>query len=951
MNEQFVHCHVHSQYSIIDGRATIERYMNAAKEDGQPALALTDHGSISGAIELYTLGRKHGVTPIIGSEIYIDHLGLDEDRPHYPDHLTVLVKNERGYRDLVLGTTMAAQNFYYRPRLYFAEVEQNHLWRDWFILSGCESSTVNKLLKSGDIQAAFNLADVYAKHAGGYALEIQPHTPPELAERIKELHRVSGIPLVLTQDCHYNSAESEAIRGKLIEYDKGNDPRILHGVEFDGTGLYWRSTREMYEIADRLGLVDAARETVKIANQCQVSLPEVDDLVWDVPVMSNDPARDIDAICRPKLAALGRTHSERYTYEMSVLSRAPHIMQSYLVAFDIITWCHSHGIAARCRGSMAGSIVSYLLGISRDDPVAFNLKFERAVNPARPTIPDFDLDVSSARRQEVLQYILSKWPKAKPIVTFQSYHPHGAARQVMRVYNYEQFVINGVTKVLPDQWSDDIDWKIIPPEIVPTIQDYQGLFATMSIHAAALSLNTPSTMIPLTWIASSNQFVTGYDMYSLKKIGNFKMDILGLTTLDQITFFEESTGVKAPTDYTDTAVFKALSSGKTAAIFQLDGYAAGNCIRTIGGIDNFESIVACNALARPGAIEFAHLYRSGQTGYIDQYPALAPVLGYSNGVVLYQEQAMEITRILAGFDDLEQDEIKEATKNKSSKFSQIEPRFLERSRANGHDGQAIWDAIKQFSGYAFNRAHAVAYAGVAYQLAWFKVHYPTHFYAGVFDAYEDRMRLVVESYGFNVQWELPDINRSASSTRVDQFPFETDSEASILLGLGAIKGISTAVSREVMAKRPFRSVEDFEERVEKRKCNARHKQILYDAGCFRQLGVPPKRERLKELLGINPCALQIDQFVAALPRSMDWDVLAGFVSAIKPTTIKKQDSRSYGKEMGIVTVLNTRGLFRASLFPEQWNKFKLRVHDGDAVWFKGTNDGDWFRVDSGGIIT
>lgn len=943
MSEQFVHCHAHSQYSLIDGRVTIERYIDACEKDGQPAFALTDHGSISGAIDLYTTARKHGVKPIIGSEIYIDHLDADAPRPSSVDHLTILAKSERGYRDLVLATTMAAANFYYRPRLYFSEIAQNNLWSDWFILSGCKSSTLSKLLLAGEREQAFNFADYYAKHAGGFALEVMPQdTSRELLEQIKILSKVTGIPMVLTNDCHYGDPSSEDLYQNLI----ANGDKV-RGIEFDGRGFHWRSTREMFEIAEQLGVLDAARNTVKVAEACNVTLPEVDDVVWDAPQISKDPKKDISVVCEIKLPWLSDAHTRRYNYEMSVLARVPHVMQSYLVAFDIVNWCRNENIPARCRGSMGGSLVAWLMGITYDDPVVWNLKFERAVNPARPTIPDFDIDVSSLRRDEVLNYILHKWPNAKPIVTFQTYKPHGAIKQVMRAYNFHSYIMDGVTKNMPDEWGDHIDWNPVPPELVETIKTYDGLFNTMSIHPAGISLNTPSTMIPLTWIVSSKQFVAGFDMYSLKKIGNFKMDILGLKTLDQIQFFEETTGVKAPEKYEDEAVFEKLSTGKTAAIFQLDGYAAGNCISAIGGINKFEDIVACNALARPGAIKFADVYRTGDTPYIAQYPPLAPVLTYSNGVVLYQEQAMEIARILANFDDIEQDEIKEATKNfRENVFNTIGPKFLERCRTNGWDGQAIWDAIKQFSGYAFNRAHAVAYAAVAYQLAWFKTHYPTHFYAGVFDKYKDPMRLVIESYSFGVRWKLPDINESGYYTTV-----EKDNQGDyVQLGIGTIKGIGEAVAAEILQKRPFASVEDFEDRIDKKKCNVGYKRRLYSSGCFEALGVRADKDGLRELLGINACAFRLDEFLAAIPRSLEYDVLAGFVASIKPTKIKKE-GRNFGREMGIVTVMNSKGSYMASLFPSQWMKFKTIVRPGDAVWFKGERDGKFFRVEQSGIVT
>ncbi len=654
-----------------------------------------------------------------------------------------------------------------------------------------------------------------------------------------------------------------------------------------------------------------------MAELCNVKIPEADKLQWYVPRPKMDSEAAIRMLCEPLLADMGEAYRARFEYELSVIRQSEPIMNSYLVAWQIIDWCRQQGIPAYGRGSMAGSLVSNLLGITVEDPIKHNLLFERAVNPARPTIPDFDLDVSSKGRARVLEYIAHTFKSSAPIATYSEHSPKGASRKVMRDRGYPMETQNRVSKALSDNWETwEAMEEAVPAEARAIVQGYQGLLGSLSVHAAGIAVGGADrpleSIAPMAWVASSKTLVSQYDMYSLKKLGVFKLDILGSATADQLTQMELLTGARPPGEYNDAYVIDAFQRGKTCEIFQLDGYAARSVISQIG-INEFEDLVAVNALCRPGANQFVDTYRAGSTKLADQYPPLAPVLGYTRGVILYQEQVMEICKVLAGFDDAEQDDIKEAIKYfRDEVFAAIEPRFMQGCVERGHHGAAIFQAIKQFAGYAFNRAHAVSYSAIAYRMQWYKVHHPAAFYASVFDDSDDKKRLLLESHTFGVRWSLPDVNASQWGT--------TLRGDTVVMGLSGIKGIGPAVSGAILKAReqgPFANLEDLEARIEKRHCNVRHRAVLMDVGAMGSLGLGGEPGKAPELLGFSPeMALPM---AAEVMQVNNEDYLGGYVTEARSHVIQK--GRWEGRTMGYLTLVNARREYTVLLFPEAWGKY------------------------------
>lgn len=729
------HLHVHSAHSLVDGRASVDDYVALAEKDGQHSLALTEHGSLGSVISAYQTCRKHGINFIAGQEMYVDsfELGSPANKNQFGyGHLTVLAKNEAGYRALIAANNLAHRQFYQKPRLTLKQIIDNKFAQDWIILSGCMSSPIFQ----HSYAEAENMVKVLQQNCGNFFLEVMWHQSNDeqfnvkqdsYLERIAALHKSTRIPLALTNDCHYAYEHQETIHSELLK--SSHSPSEL---EFDGEGFHFLTLKQMQIIADGLGCKDALDNSVEIGKMCNLVIPEAEHTNWYVPdITGGKPEAVIESLCTTELWTMmqhgyGQEYEDRYNYEMSVLRTSPAILNSYLVTYDVVSWCRDRGYTVAARGSMAGSLVSYLLGITTEDPVKYNLSFSRAVNPARPSIPDFDLDVSSIHRQEVLDYLKQRYVGNIPICSYTHYGPKGALRKILRMEGLrDQQNINDLCKLLPDDWSGgDFEYSVtskkyigntpwfenIPPQYRNFVSLYQGLYSSLSVHPSGVLISGPEREleheVPLQWIASSKTLASAYDMYTLKKIGLFKLDVLGLKTLDQLEYMERMSGEKIPNDnYDEPEVLAAFGADLLAEIFQMDGYACREVIKSIGGINNFEDIIAANTLARPGASEFTRWYRSGYEGLLGEYPTLRETLGPTNGLILYQEQVMEIAKVLADFDDAEQDDVKEAIKYFRHEIWEgtIEPLFRARCLAKGINPENMLKAISKMASYTYNK--------------------------------------------------------------------------------------------------------------------------------------------------------------------------------------------------------------------------------------------------------
>lgn len=1001
-----MHLHLHTRYSVIDGRASVEDYVKLAKDNEQPGIAVTDHGTLGGIIDAYLACQKVGLKFVPGMEMYVDGMELREK--NFPSHLTVLAKNEAGYRALIAANNLAHRQFYYRPRITLKQIIDGGFARDWIVLSGCQSSPFFDY----DYATSEAMIRGFAPHCGGFALEVMKHESTDeqfnakqwaYLERISEWRKRLDLTVVMTNDCHYAYEYQERFHRNMLA--SAHDKNGANDLEFDGEGFYFKTIKEMEKTADELGCGYAVENAKRVFDLCDVTIPEADDVKWYVPDITNGrPFEVIRELAEPKLRKLediyGPEYRERYDYELAVLATSPAILNSYLVTHDVVAWCMGRGIPISARGSMAGSLVSHLLGITSEDPIKYRLSFSRAVNPARPSIPDFDLDVSSFHRGEILEYLRERYEGNIPIAAYTHYGPKGALRKVMATEGLRHPKdINDLSTTMPPDWpiqygleyNHQTDKFELPPEVVEDIVNdplkkaavevggpegrthesyrvlpdwissvpdhyidpmytYKGLFSNMTVHPSGVLISGPERKledeVPLQWIASSKTLSSAYDMYTLKKIGLFKLDVLGLQTLDQLENMKRWSGDEPPDDdYNDPQVLLGFSSDLLAEIFQMDGHTCREVLRKIRGVETFEDIIAANTLARPGCAQFTPYYRSGFEGLLREYPETQPILGPTNGLILYQEQVMEIARDVADFDDEEQDDIKESIKyfKKENWRNTIEPLFRERCEAKGVNPDHILSAIERMASYTFNRAHAMTYAAIAYKMMWYKVKYPTVYYAATFDAAADKDKLVLESHVFNVRWQPADINRSEANTSIQ--------DGEILLGLGAIKGVGPAAIEAIKAARPFYSIEDLERRVERRKCNIKTIKCLSDAFACDSIGVAGSYADFHTAFGFPYQFMDGDA-----SRSLwEWEQQqqswrsGGFVTGLRSFSINKPGA-NFGKEMGRAEIVNIMGKRKVVIFPDAWKKLRGVMYQGAAVKLTGTApvEGD-FVVEAGEI--
>lgn len=949
------HLHNHSTFSIIDGRGTIEDYLKLAKADKQEAFAITDHGTMAGAIDLYKAAKRLEIKPVVGMELYVDVSELRE-KP-YPGHLTVLAKNEAGYRALIAANNLAHRQFYYRPRVSIRQILDMGLNRDWIILSGCMSSPIYEYPQSESEQIVKQLAAT----SSGFFLEFMWHPGNDqefqakqqlYLERVVALHKSTGIPMVITNDCHYAHPHQESIHKEIQAASQEKDQ-----LEFDGDCFHFRTSAEMESICRSLGYNNGWDNAVCIGKGIDLYIPEADNISWYVPdITGGTPEETLRNLCLKKLWDIqnysphAKEYFERYEHELSVLRTSPAILNSYLVTHDLVDWCRRRGIPAAARGSMAGSLVSWLLGITLEDPVKYRLSFSRAVNPARPTIPDFDLDVSSIHRADILDYLKTRYDNNIPIAAYTHYGPKGALRKVLRMEGTLDFPsINELAKPLPDDWADgdfeysptakkfigkDPWFEKVPEAYRDKIAIYQGLYSTASVHPSGILVGGPEREleheVPLQWVASSKTLVSAFDMYTLKKLGLFKLDVLGLRTLDALAYMEKESGAHVPDDnYDDPVVLQSFGEDRLAEIFQMDGYACQNVLEHIKPIVDFEDLVAANTLARPGCAQFLPYYRSGYEGLTNEYPQLAEILGVTNGLILYQEQVMEIARVLADFDDAEQDDVKESIKyfRHDNWNHNIAPKFNERCRAKGIDAKHILEAIARMASYTYNRAHALTYAAIAYKMMWYKVYHPAAYYAAVFDGCDDKPRLVLESQAFGVRWRPADVNLSQSETIVH------DNE--IILGLSAIKGVGPKAFEALAVARPFTSIDDLQNRVERRKCNSRVIARLQEAYALDSIGSKGTASAFEEAFGFPRQLLNPDMFQSLAGYQSDFNHVVGFLLNLHETVIKKQDSRLKGRQMATLSMVNAKGRQKCIIFPDVWDKAKGKIRAGQNLVLEG----------------
>ncbi|HEY3155863.1 MAG TPA: DNA polymerase III subunit alpha [Candidatus Eisenbacteria bacterium] len=881
MSAGFVHLHNHSDYSLLDGACRLDRLVDRAKGLGMPAIALTDHGNLFGTVEFYEMAKAAGLKPIIGCEVYVAHGSrLDKTRSADGkgayDHLVLLARNRDGYRNLMrLSSAGYLEGFHYKPRID-KDLLSRHA-EGLLCLSACLRGEVPQLVLAGDLDGAEKAAAWYRDLFGAefYYLEVQDHGIPEertVAERLIDLGKRMGIPIVATNDCHYLAREDAEAHEVLLCIQTGKTMQDKDRFRFATDQVYVKSAEEMEALFQ--GAPDAIRNSLEVAEKCdltldteRVQLPE-----FPLPPEFHEAESYLRSLAHEGLARRYGTiqpeMEQRLTYELDTICQVGYA-RYFLIVRDFIEFARGNGIGVGPgRGSAAGSLVSYVLGITDIDPLKFNLLFERFLNPERISMPDIDIDFDYENRGRVIEYVLEKYGRENvtQIITFGTMAARAVVRDVGRALGMSYADQDRVAKLIPGELGMTLTRAL---EIVPELRSLTQLDETMaklmrcslaleglarhaSTHAAGVLIapGRLSDYVPV-YRSSKGDVTTQFDMTSLEKIGLLKMDFLGLRTLtvleDAARLASEGMGSRVdlkeiPLD--DAATYALLSKAQTIGVFQLESSGMRELLRKVMP-DTFEDIIAINALFRPGPIQSGMLddfakRKHGKQKVTYMHPALEPILSNTHGVIAYQDQVMQIANRLAGFSLAQGDLLRRAMgKKKPDEMARMKQTFVEgcgKNQVPKRKAEEIFDLVEKFAGYGFPRAHSAAYALLSYQCAYLKARYPAAYIAAALTSEvgdTDRIvTLVEEARRLGIPIKPPDVNRSYGA-----FTLEGDA---IRFGLNAIKNVGKGSVLAIVAARerggPFSSLADLCRRVDLKAMNKRVVESLVLAGACDSLG-------------------------------------------------------------------------------------------------------------------
>ena len=877
----FVHLHVHSEYSLLDGACRIDGLMDRVKELGQTAVALTDHGVMYGCIDFYKAAKAAGIKPIIGCEVYVAPRRMT-DKVHGLDqesyHLVLLCENQKGYQNLCYMVSEAfLHGFYGKPRIDLELLEQRH--EGLIALSACLGGAIPQALLHEDYQGAREYALRLSNMFGPdrFYLELQDHgieAQHPVNQGLQRLAREEGLPLVITNDAHYLRKEDADMQDVLLCIQTGKTVDDQNRMRFETQEFYLKSEEELRALFP--GCDEAFSNTQKIADMCNVEFTFHEYHLPAYPVPEGYTNEEyFRKLCyegfRERYPEEPEEYRERMEYEISVISSMGYV-NYYLIVWDFIHYAKQAGIpVGPGRGSGAGSIVAYCIHITEVDPMKYGLIFERFLNPERVSMPDFDTDFCQERRGEVIDYVYRKYgsDRVAQIVTFGTMAARGAIRDVGRALNFTFAETDVVAKLVPagphvtlksalqdsPRFKELYDGDPRVKKLVDTAMRLEGMPRNASTHAAGVVITAQPVCSYVPLSRNDDTIVTQYTMTTIEELGLLKMDFLGLRNLTVIQDAEEQirqvnpgfSVANIPDD--DPETFAMLSEGKTQGVFQMESAGmTGVCINMKPS--SIEDITAIVALYRPGPMDsiprfIANKLAPDKVTY--KTPLLEPILKVTYGCIVYQEQVIEIFRNLGGYTMGQADNIRRAISKKKMKVIAEERKvFVYGDKEQGISGaiakgvseaaaQSIYDEIVDFANYAFNKSHAVCYAVVAYQTAYLKCHYPRQYMAAlmtsVLDSTVKISTYIAECKELGIPLLSPDINHSE-----DHFSVE---EGGIRFGLGAVKNIGRGLIRSVSQKRreggPFQSLQDFLERMDEGELNKRAVENLIRCGamdCF-----------------------------------------------------------------------------------------------------------------------
>ena len=875
----FVHLHVHTEYSLLDGASRIKELVQRTKELGMDSIAITDHGVMYGAIAFYKEAMAQGIHPIIGCEVYVApqsrHERAEVDGVRYY-HLILLAENEIGYRNLVRLVSLAnIEGYYYKPRVDKDLLRQYH--EGIIALSACVAGEIPRSILRGDPERTDEILAEYVDIFGrdNFFLELQDHGLPEektVNHALRDLSKKHDIGLVATNDIHYVRAEDSEFHDILLCVQTGRTINDPNRMRFSGPDYYLKSEAEMTALFhDYPGAVE---NTAKIAARCRVDFTfgELQLPFYPIPEKFADDDAYLRTLCEERLP---ERYSEitneirlRLDYELGVIHGMGYASY-FLIVWDFINYARGHGVAVGPgRGSAAGSIVAYLLEITNIDPLRYALLFERFLNPERVSMPDIDIDFDDINRGRVISYVKERYGEdhVAQIATFGTMGAKGAIRDVGRVLEMSFSEVSNITKLVPSELNitidralkESADFRRLYDEdesvrrVIDLARKIEGLPRNTSIHAAGVVIaKEPLTNHVPVWI-SEGTLVTEFDKDDVEALGLLKMDFLGLRTLsiieDALKNIRTSHGIDIDIDnipLEDDLTAQMLCDGDTGAVFQMESAGMTNLVKDLQP-KGFVDLIPTVALYRPGPLGSGMVTDfidglHGKKEVVYMHPLLEPILKETFGVVLYQEQVMQIVQVLAGFTLGQADLLRRAMGKKKHELLMAQKEsFLAGCANNGIDAPLanhIFDLLTHFADYGFNKSHSASYGLLAWQTAYLKAHYPVEFMAGVLTSIMDKTDKIPVYIRLCHQMKIrilpPDINSSAATFSIES--------GAIRFGLAAVRNVgenAIAVLEHVREEGgPFRSLVDFCTRVDLRILNKRAIESLIKCGAFDSLGI------------------------------------------------------------------------------------------------------------------
>ena len=858
----FVHLHVHSEYSILDGACRIPDLVARAAELEMPAVSLTDHGSMAGAVQLWQKTRNTGVKPVVGCEVYV----ADDRKAHTKGnaHLTLLAADNTGYGNLIkLSSLGYLEGYYYKPRVDWELLEQHS--SGLIALSGCLSGRVCKALEENRVSDAsaeldrlssvFGKDNVYVELQNAH-LDVQARLLPQLAQ----LAQTSGLPTVATGDVHYLRDTDARAHEALLCIQSGDSLKNPNHWKFETDHFYFKSPAEM--ALDFPNDAEAMRRTLEVAERCNV---EIDLSQIHLPRFDVPEGRDaFDYLVEQCEKGLQKRYDkvtaelqERLKYELKTIKEMG-FTDYFLIVWDFIRFAKTNGVSVGPgRGSSAGSLVAYTLAITDIDPIRYDLMFERFLNPGRKSMPDIDIDFAVDGRERVINYVREKYgnDRVAQIITFSTMAARAAVRDAGRVLEVPYGVVDKIAKVIPEgpgqtlaeqmkpggELRKMVDADPVAREIIDLALPLEGLTRADSIHAAGVVIGAEPliNVVPLQQKGADQELVTQFSMKDIEALGLLKMDFLGLRNLDVIDKACKLIGnldiSTIPLD--DKKTYAMLAKGDAAGVFQFESSGMRESLRQVKPTV-FEDLIALVALYRPGPMSYIPSYgkrKAGQEGvsYVDK--RLEPILRDTYGICVYQEQYMRIARELAGFSITEADDLRKAIGKKiRALMDSLKDRFMEGTAEHNVTPQAakqLWEDVEKAADYSFPKAHAACYALIAYQTAWLRQKHPCEYMAALISSVmstKDRVPIYVNAcHELGIEVLPPDVNESMTDFAVVG--------GKIRFGLNAVKGVGEGAANAIIAERangPYESIWDFAERVDQSASNKRVLEALVKCGAL-----------------------------------------------------------------------------------------------------------------------